>query len=442
MTQNKGGTRTRPGDYHKSKNTPKPSKPSKPSSITPSPSGSTSTPLLPLELQQLLLDIFRDSFPTLLTSGDELITLLQSIKGALFARDFERAFGRREWLEAYAVRWSAGRALAYAEALGRWWGVLTGRLGGEEGKKEKGRNDRRPVRVVCFGGGAAEVVALGGLVRYRCLESNSEVSTAASPKNTPLLPADKEGAIADMVKPPLPDTAPMPTSPSQYMPTLTATTELDIQLIDSASWCPIISILTKGLTTTPPPPKYASASAKTATPLLPNGALTTSFLQADLLAMSRSQLESAISVPRPSGSDMAPAVVVMTLLFTLNELYTTSVAKTTRFLLDITAIAGRGSTLLVVDSPGSYSEAGVGKANREGEGEEKKEADGGGSSGKRKYPMQWLLDHTLLGSGTEDEPLWEKVLGEESRWFRLNEQLRYPISLENMRYQVHIYRRI
>ena len=37
---------------------------------------------------------------------------------------------------------------------------------------------------------------------------------------------------------------------------------------------------------------------------------------------------------------------------------------------------------------------------------------------------------------------WEKVVDEESKWFRLPPGLRYPIELENMRYQIHLYRRL
>jgi 25S rRNA (uracil2843-N3)-methyltransferase len=426
MTQNKRDARSRPASsrsHGKSKDSSKTSKLTKPTNLSSSkgssPLAPTSSALIPLELQQLLLNIFRDAFPGPLSSGDELTAQLQSVKGALFARDFERAFGRREWLEAYAVRWSTGRAVAYAEILGRWWGVLTdgiGAGGDEEMEGGGGRGKRMgPVRVICFGGGAAEVVALGGLVRHRCREKSIEVA-------------------------PDPDLEMAPP----------ATAELDVQLIDSASWGPIISLLHTGLAATPRHSKYARASAEPGAPLLPDGALTASFLQADLLAMSRTQLSSAISGPSPGSrdtdADVAPAVVV-TLLFTLNELYAASVAKTTRFLLDVTAAVRRGSALLVVDSPGSYSEAGVGNGSGEGgSGEEEGGEVGGGGRGgegkKKKYPMQWLLDHTLLGRTEEHEPLWEKVLGEESRWFRLDERLRYPISLENMRYQVHIYRRL
>lgn len=133
-------------------------------------------------------------------------------------------------------------------------------------------------------------------------------------------------------------------------------------------------------------------------------------------------------------------------MFTLNELYTTSLALTQAFLLNLTECVGRGALLLVVDSPGSYSSVLLG-------GREKR------------YPMQWLVDHVLLGgweetSGqagkegrdgeegregkkgrSESKPLWTKLREEESRWFRLSGKCEYPIELENMRFQLHVYRR-
>ena len=87
-----------------------------------------------------------------------------------------------------------------------------------------------------------------------------------------------------------------------------------------------------------------------------------------------------------------------------------------------------GAMLLVIDSPGSYSTVTLNGA-------------------EKNYPMQWLLDHTLLadvsgGKAKEEVKLWEKLQDDDSRWFRLDDRLEYPIELENMRMQLHLYRRI
>lgn len=115
------------------------------------------------------------------------------------------------------------------------------------------------------------------------------------------------------------------------------------------------------------------------------------------------------------------------MMFTLNELYSTSVSKTQRLLFELTVATRPGTLLLVVDSPGSYSTVTINGA-------------------EKKYPMQWLLDHTLLEASRKTRVLppgdhWTKVLTDESRWFRLPKGLDYPIELENMRYQIHLYRR-
>ncbi|KAK3061501.1 hypothetical protein LTS18_006059, partial [Coniosporium uncinatum] len=150
----------------------------------------------------------------------------------------------------------------------------------------------------------------------------------------------------------------------------------------------------------------------------------TSFKQCDILDLDPDTMRISIVEKR-----------LITLMFTLNELYTTSHAKTTTFLLNLTSCTQPGTVLLVVDSPGSYSSMSV-------------------NGSEKKYPMHFMLDHTLLtlanrtskrsGAGQEEieEPCWEKLRTEESTWFRLPKELRYPIPLEDMRYQLHLYRRL
>lgn len=76
--------------------------------------------LIPVELQQLLLNIFKDVFEKTL-GGDGLMQSLQDVKTALYERDFEKAFGREEWLEVYAVRWSpVSSFLIYSESSSLW----------------------------------------------------------------------------------------------------------------------------------------------------------------------------------------------------------------------------------------------------------------------------------------------------------------------------------
>jgi 25S rRNA (uracil2843-N3)-methyltransferase len=314
-----------------------------------------------LKRQQLLLDIFSDSFNEVLSSPN-FNSLLQQVKQALFNRDFATAFGTEDCLEVYASRWSPTRALGYAsilDGLKVYLEPLTNNLQ-EGGDAPEGM---RSLRMVAVGGAAAEIVALAASIQ----------SLGTGP-----------GSIV---------------------------------LIDSGPWDQVIAKLYTGLTTPPPLSKYASAAAKAAnTALIDQSAFSQAFIHRDILTLSKEELAEQL------GSDS----LILTLLFTLNELYTSGgIGKTTAFLLSLTATIPTGSLLLVVDSPGSYSETAVGNESK-------------------RYPMQWLLDHTLLNNAGRDQKdgscVWEKLESYDSQWFRLSKALLYPIPLEDMRYQMHLYR--
>ena len=187
---------------------------------------------------------------------------------------------------------------------------------------------------------------------------------------------------------------------------------LQMEALDVADWSDCLQALRTSLTTPPPVFKFASESVRAANrSFLEPEQLVVSFKCKDILTQTQGQLK-----------ELMTGTKLVTLMFTLNELFTTSIPRTTAFLLALTDAFEPGACLLVVDSPGSYSEVKLGK-----DGEAKK------------YPMKWLLDHTLLESAGEGK--WEKKVGEDSKWFRLDSKLKYPIDLEDMRYQVHIYER-
>ena len=368
--------------------------------------------------QQRVLDVFRHAFGEVLSSPD-LAAKLQSLKQALFDRDFARAFGDPEHLAVYAARWSPTRALCYASVLHGIWEHLETLLSPssssssspssapaspadtvqadtssrsvdavdddqratassdhqeqhqqQQQQQQRENEEQRQLRVLSIGGGAAELVALAAFLN----QQHAAVSAGA------------------------------------------------ITLVDSGPWADVVARLTASLTTPPPLSKYASAAARqaSAAALVSAARFRPTFVRQDALALGRSRL-AALAGDAP---------LLVTMLFTLNELFTAGgVGKTTALLLALTCAAPAGSLLLVVDSPGSYSEASVGGAGAGGE--------------KRRYPMQWLLDRILLG--TRREPVggrrWTKLEARESVWFRLaDELLDYPIPLENMRYQMHLYR--
>lgn len=388
-----------PGYIHKKK------KPQKPSADSPAAAEPPKLDhVLPVELEQLMINVFRTTFPAS-NDFEALKPTLQEIKDALFRRDFDMAFGKAEYLEAYAIRWSPSRALGYAQLMAwiceeRADDACIQRLVGDG-------EEQNQARVVCFGGCAAEIMAFSGLSRH-------------------LRPTDAAGKPNSSFEDVSKDLQALSISEADASPTL-----LDLHLIDTADWASVLSKLHACLETPPTLSKYASAAARaTNASFLSPGTVKHTFTRKDVLSFSAEELQAAIG----------PDPALLTLLFTLNELYTASMPRTTAFLLKLTEAAPSGSLLLVVDSPGSYSEAAVGSAK---EGEEKK-----------KYPMSWLMDYALTpkpkkktadddesGEG-ESAHAWEKVIAEDSVWYRLEEDLEYPVSLENMRFQIHVFKRV
>lgn len=379
--------------------------------------GGTSKPQshgLPFEIQQIILNTFTVAFP-ITQDPDNLKQVIQNVKGHLFNRDFSSAFGQPSYLQAYALRWSAARALGYLQIFTdptRQRILLPFPEPGLSGDDPMPAQLPTPqdldsipgtqeydilsgTKVVCIGGGAgAEVVALAAA--YRLAGSSSP---------------------------------------------------LQIVAVDSADWSDPVTSLSSALSTAPPLPVPASESFK-ARPenqaMLPeslSSKVSVNFLHQDVLSWPHNSLEKTFK-----------DISLCTVMFTLNELFSASLPKTTAFLLHLTDSMRSGSYLLVVDSPGSYSEITLGQDKQakakvqDGEGGEKKSL----STAKR-YPMKWLLDHTLLEIAgqvnTEGEAgsKWTKIESEDSLWFRIDqkdkERLKYPIELENMRYQLHLYRR-
>jgi 25S rRNA (uracil2843-N3)-methyltransferase len=307
-------------------------------------------------LQQRCLNIIRDSL-----WGDDIAAFeqtLQEVKGHLYNRDFARAFGSEHYLRAYAIRWSAARALGYLqvfEDINKF--VL------EQSRAAPGDQS---MKILGIGAGAgAELVSIAGWLN---LNDNSA------------------GANVDK-------------------------TAVDVNLVDIAKWQPISDKLAEAALSMPVLSKYASAAVRAAAaPMITREKFEAKCEQADVL-----EWDEQTVAQKARDADLT------TIMFTLNELYSTSVPKTQKFLKNLTTSMHVGSLLLIVDSPGSYSTVSINGA-------------------EKKYPMQWLLDHTLLGAFPE-EALWEKVLTDESKWFRVPEGLQYPIELENMRYQIHLYKR-
>jgi 25S rRNA (uracil2843-N3)-methyltransferase len=333
-------------------------KQTKPSHKSPQSDAATAAPWthLPVELQQAVLNVFANALQ--LAADVDLFSIIQQVKGHLYNRDFLSAFGKEENLTAYALRWSAGRALAYAE-------IFTS-IDPRCLAQQHSPGSRDSLKVVCLGGGAgAELVALAAAVRHLSLP------------------------------------------------------DLNIHAVDIADWSSILNKLLVSIEECPPLSAYASASTKASNkPLLEAGRLSMHFDRQDVLEYSSADNSGRLQ-------PMLAGVSLVTIMFTLNELFTSSTPKATALLLALTDSMEPGSWLLVVDSPGSFSEITL------------------GSGVPKTYPMQWLLNHTLLeAAGSRDGVRkWRQHFTDDSKWFRIDPRLKYRLELENMRYQMHLFHR-
>ena len=369
---------------------------------------------LPFNLQQILLNVFKETFVSSFGAG--LPSLIQEVKQHLYNRDFASAFGREALLEAYAMRWSPSRALAYADILhsspelftflshhGKKIGRFASRVSATHNPdmplKDHGAGNMleadsehiQTTKIVCLGGGAgAEILAFAGLSSYLNGLATGEDGSSDSSSSAPSV-------------------------------------RFDIAAVDIADWSTVVKQLHGGITGSLLLSGTPSATAVSKDPLVHSKLFNVDFYQYDILNTETPQLDNLF---RGCG--------LVTLMFTLNELYSASMNAATNLLLSMTFLLEPGTLLLVVDSPGSYSTVSVGKTS---ESQEKHL--------QKKYPMQWLLDHTLLevaqmGSSKQSEggKQWEKLEECTSKWFRLPQALKYPIDLEDMRYQLHLYRRL
>ena len=349
--------------------------------------------------------------------------LIQTIKSHLYNRDFDSAFtdADDDLLRAYALRWSAARALGYAGLfrglLGLFWGDSTG--GGDVTSASGGGDDddddaagetaARQTHVLCLGGGAgAEIVALAAAMR----DLVDGVSSAGGRK------------------------------PS-----------LAVTAVDIADWSGVVRRLDSAVRSdavpsgrSHPAPLTGLATSGQQEEKKEDSDFQVRFRRADVLSIPDEELKSllyynnndddnslsleSLSLDPTAQKEKTPTII--TLMFTLNELFSTSMAKATALLLRITDLVHAGSLLLVVDSPGSYSTLRLASGG------------GGGEAPERRYPMKFLLDHALLSVAGGK---WERVYSRDSRWWRREAgRLSYEVGegagLEDMRFQVHLYRRV
>ena len=332
-------------------------------------------PTTPAQSEQEILTIFRRTFSHVFTNT--LNQSLQEIKGHLYSRDYLRAFGSEKYLQAYAVRWSPSRALAYRTIfldtcpdVRRVFNLY------EE-------SSSLPVEIVCIGGGAgAEVVGAAAAMKDLAQESwkgRGGGGSGISDKGDVSVGEGVSGDTSGKCGYRLP--------------------RLHITAIDISPWSTILSSIVTTLTT----------SSGIQPPFVSPDAFSVSFTQGDILS-------------GETASKITKSTSLITLLFTTNELFTQSTTKATAFLSSMGDRVSIGALLVVVESAGDYSTVKVGEREY-----------------PMPWLLDLILvgrqDEESTGAWKKlvaEDSLWYRLP---------KGKLKYPIELENMRYMVRIYQR-
>ncbi|KAF5694928.1 hypothetical protein FDENT_740 [Fusarium denticulatum] len=356
----------------------------KPAKKTPTPVKETSSieqiQSLSVKHQQLILDTVRTTFPAV-DEFDALKPVLREIREALEQKDYGNAFGSEKFMEAYTIRWSPSRALTMGNVLAWMCSEMSEAAWVQQFLHNEGD---KPSKIVCFGRGGSDLLACVALLKHSHESKLDEIPRLESSS-----PDHSDCAM------------------------------VDLNLIDRHSWSGIVTKLQHTLTHAPPLSKYATEKARASNiSAIPSHVINLAVNNLDILESDSTTLCAMIE-PNPA---------LITLFFTLHEFYSISISKTTAFLTRLTNTAPKGSLLLVVDSPG----ADVVLPGSVEKGEEKK------------YPLEWLLYQALLppksaNSEEEKQAAWAKLIeGSHEKEYKLPAGLRFPGSLENTRFQVHL----
>lgn len=344
-------------------------------------------PYLPIE--RSLLESLAATLDRALADPN-LTVKIQQIKALLYEKRFLEVFEREQWLDIYAARWVPSRALAFREIFTdvglfeRQEEMATFLAVAGKGKVKEVETDLTQAvaevsldeqtpsqNVLCIGGGAgSELVALAGIVADSL--NNNQGTTSLPALNVHLLDIGPYGSLIERFQ-----------------------AEAVYRLVA---------------------PSTTSVSA--------------AFHQIDVLSPAAVPLFERLLEPNSTSS--APPII--TLLFTMTELFLQSRPATIALLGTITRLAPRGTLFLVVDA--ANEEASAVSVGKEG----------------RSWSLGTVMDGVLSAPPPRQEgedpaerprPAWRKLEAEDSKWFRLREGLQdhYPVKLENTRYWLRLYRR-
>ncbi|KFY12570.1 hypothetical protein V492_03803, partial [Pseudogymnoascus sp. VKM F-4246] len=347
--------------------------------------------------QQLLLDVVRKAFPQC-EKYEELKPVLEGVKEAVFRADWQAAFGSAEGREAWVIKWGAERAVWFANLLVRvvetlgddalfkplWSKERDEEEEEEGGKDDEDEDDVEPLRVVSFGGGPAEVLALAGIIRH--------FRSDAHGKSKAELEEEDEDEDASEI--------------------------IDLHLANNINWSREISTTHAALLSPPTLSKYASASAiANSTPFLSKSALDLELHRFSALEASQEEVAEMV------GDE--PALI--TLFYTVAGLAATSVAKTVALLLKLTIAAPKGSVVVIFDRA-----------------DDERNAEGKKGYPLRYLLDMAFLGKKPPGEEEEEsaKPAWKMLLEDGERVVKASDGLRHAVLLETGKAQVYVFRRL
>lgn len=347
--------------------------------------------------QQLLLDCVRKAFPRC-EEVEAFKEVLGRVEEAMGKGEWEVALKETEMREAWVVKWGAERAVWFANLLVKvvetldddpLFAILRGKRGNdeededeEEQKAEENddEDDGEPLKVVSFGGGPAEVLALGGVIRH--FRPDAHGKSKAELESSDSSSDDRQ--------------------------------IIDLTLTNNINWTREIKTTHAALLSPPTLSKYASASAiANSTPYLAKSALEPELCRFSALEASQEEVAEVV------GEEAA----LITLFYTVADLAASSVAKTVALLLKLTIAAPRGSLVVVFDHA---------------------EVEGKKGYPLRYLLDMAFLGKKPSGEDEEEgaKPAWKMLLADEERVVKASEGLRYALELETKKAQVYVFRRL
>lgn len=347
-----------------------------------------------------ILDFYMSTCADSSVNIDILGKTIQKVKGFLYDRDYEAAFGTPERLNAYVYRWSPSRSFCYAHVFYKTLNNSNNKdkdkssVTTTTSKNSKKSSSARPVntseketkdnnnnainttpnKVLSIGGGACgEIVGYGHYLKRLQEEQRQEQD------NSPTNLHDNEEK-----------------DPAQQQQQQESSFQIDV--IDMANWTSIIDKVKTSLSTT-------NSWGIDSSPQI-------SFIHKSILSMDPEEIKTLVQSHN-----------VITIFFTLNELFQQDKQQTIKLLQLIRTFAKSGTTVIFIESAGSYSDIQV---------------------GKKTFSIQMLV-HYLMTSPppSDDPPTWNVIEKTESVWYRhslTNDDLEdFGFKLENMRYFISSY---